>query len=267
MLVLLYLKPMITTYHRPATLDEAFSLLAQPGTVPLGGGTMINTPQFEKSSGLAVVDLQALGLDQVTVAGQDLEIGACVTLEQLLQAEQVHPALRRALTREAPLNLRNMATVAGTLIVADGRSPFASVMLALDARLTLETRAGAEVRSLGEVLPLRADVLHGKLITRVTVPLRVELAFETVSRTPADKPIVSAALARWPGGRLRLSLGGFGTQPILALDATDAAGLEPAARNGFHGAADPWASAEYRMDVAATLAGRCLDAISGGPSR
>jgi CO/xanthine dehydrogenase FAD-binding subunit len=258
---------MITAYHRPATLDEAFSLLAQPGAVPLGGGTMINTPQFEKSPALSVVDLQALGLDQVTVAGQDLDLGACVTLEQLRQSEQVHPALRRALAQEAPLNLRNMATVAGTLIVADGRSPFATVMLALDARLTLQTRAATEVRGLGEVLPLRAELLRGKLITKVTVPLRVELAFEMVSRTPADKPIVSAALARWPGGRLRLALGGFGTGPILALDATDASGLEPAARNAFHGATDPWASAEYRIDVAATLARRCLDGLSGGPSR
>jgi CO/xanthine dehydrogenase FAD-binding subunit len=258
---------MITAYYRPAALDEAFSLLAQPGTVPLGGGTMINTPQFDKSSGLSVVDLQALGLDRLTVVGQELELGACVTLEQLRQGEQVHPALRRALAQEAPLNVRNLATVAGTLIVADGRSPFATVMLALDARLTLQTRAASEVRGLGEVLPLRGEIVHGKLITKVMVPLRVELAFEMVARTPADKPIVSAALARWPGGRLRLALGGFGSQPTLALDATDPTGLEPAARNAFHDATDPWASAEYRIDVAATLARRCLDGLSGGPSR
>ena len=33
---------------------------------------------------------------------------------------------------------------------------------------------------------------------------------------------------------------------------------QAAARNAFHEAADEWASAEYRMDVAATLAQRCL---------
>jgi CO/xanthine dehydrogenase FAD-binding subunit len=249
---------MITAYHRPATLEEAFSLLAQPGTIPLGGGTLINTPAFDKSAGISLLDLQALGLDHITVAGKFLEMEASVTLEQLLQGEQVHSALRQALRQEAPLNVRNLATVAGTLVAADGRSPFTTVMLALDARLTLEKHASAEVNGLGEVLPLRRELLRGKLITRISIPLNVELAYESIARTPADKPIVSAALARWPGGRLRLALGGFGAEPLLGMDATDAAGLEPAARNAFHAASDAWASAEYRMDVAAILSTRCL---------
>jgi CO/xanthine dehydrogenase FAD-binding subunit len=37
---------------------------------------------------------------------------------------------------------------------------------------------------------------------------------------------------------------------------------QTAARNAFHEATDEWASAEYRMDVAATLAKRCLDEMS-----
>ncbi len=36
-------------------------------------------------------------------------------------------------------------------------------------------------------------------------------------------------------------------------------GIEAAARNAFHELNDEWASAEYRMDVAATLAKRCLN--------
>ena len=34
-----------------------------------------------------------------------------------------------------------------------------------------------------------------------------------------------------------------------------------AAKNAFHEATDEWASAEYRMDVASTLAKRCLDGL------
>ena len=34
-----------------------------------------------------------------------------------------------------------------------------------------------------------------------------------------------------------------------------------AARNAFHEATDEWASAEYRMDVATTLARRCLESM------
>jgi CO/xanthine dehydrogenase FAD-binding subunit len=45
------------------------------------------------------------------------------------------------------------------------------------------------------------------------------------------------------------------------MDGTEAEGLETAARNACHEASDPFGSAEYRMDVAATLAKRCLAAL------
>jgi hypothetical protein len=43
------------------------------------------------------------------------------------------------------------------------------------------------------------------------------------------------------------------------MDGTEAEGIDTAARNTFHEATDEWGSAEYRMDVAATLARRCLE--------
>jgi CO/xanthine dehydrogenase FAD-binding subunit len=48
---------------------------------------------------------------------------------------------------------------------------------------------------------------------------------------------------------------------MLAMDGTEAEGVEAAASNAFHEATDEYASAEYRMDVAATLAKRCLESI------
>jgi len=254
---------MITSYNRPATLEEALVLLVQPGTVPLGGGTLINTPQFDKTQGISVVDLQGLGMDRITVSGQSLELEACVTLQQLLESEEVPATLKPALKQEAATNLRNMATVAGTLVAADGRSPFATVLLALEARLTVVSLASSTTSALGDILALRHQVLKGRLITKIAIPLNAGLAYESVARTPGDKPIISVALARWPSGRLRLALGGFGEMPLLGMDASDIAGLGPAARNALHDATDEWASAEYREDVAATLVQRCLKAMGG----
>ena len=96
--------------------------------------------------------------------------------------------------------------------------------------------------------------LTGKLIIRIQIPLNAKLAFEYVSRTPLDKPIVSAALAQWPSGRTRLVVGGYGKAPILAMDGTESNGLEAAARNAFEEAGDEMASSEYRRDVGAILA-------------
>ena len=257
---------MITQYYRPQTLEEALQLLSHPDARPLGGGTLLSQSSDESFS---AVDLQALGLDKLRKSGDTLAIRATVTLQNLLESAQAPKALQAALFLEKPLNLRTMATVAGTLVTCDGRSPFGAVMLALDAKLTFAP--GDKQITLGNYLPLRlgADDLHpipavlpGKLITKIEIPLNVKLAFETVARTPTDKPIVCAALAQWPSGRTRLALGGWGKAPTLAMDGNEPGGLQAAARNAFSEAADEWATKEYRSEVAAVLAKRCLDSMS-----
>lgn len=250
---------MITTYHRPKTLDEALTLIAHPNRLPLGGGTLLSHAPL--ADPVEVVDLQSLSLDSIQKSGNVLEIGATVTLQGLLENEDCPDALKSALKLEAPLNLRNSATVAGTLVSCDGRSTFASMMLALDAKINVVSKQKAEETiNIGDFLPLREQI-RGKLITKFIIPLNAKLAFEYVSRTPADKPIVCAALAQWNSGRTRLVVGGYGKSPILAMDGTESEGLETAARNAFHEATDEWASAEYRMDIAATLAKRFLENI------
>lgn len=251
---------MITAYHRPRSLDEALTLIARPNppTYPLGGGTLLS---HGGPGAIEVVDLQALGLNHINRIGKNLEIGATVTLQGMLEYHDIPSAMRSALRLEAPLNLRNSATVAGTMVAADGRSTFTTILLALDAKVTL-MKPQTETSDLGDFLPSRARILPGALITAVQIPANAKLAFEYVSRTPADKPIVCAALAQWPSGRTRLALGGYGTTPLLALDGTEAEGLESAARSAFHEASDPWGSADYRMNVAATLARRCRDTLA-----
>ena len=256
---------MIAEYHRPQTLKEALELLARPNTLPLGGGTVLTQPS-DKS--FTVVDLQALGLDKIHKVGNTLEIGATATLSLLLESSHIPSALASTLRLETPLNLRNTGTVAGTLVTCDGRSPFATAMLALDAKLI--TAPNDEQLMLGNFLPLRVKAdgvrpgehrspLPSKLITKIVIPLNMQLAFETVARSPADRPIVCAALAQWPSGRTRLALGGWGESPMLAMDGNEPGGVEAAARNAFAEAGDEWASAEYRSEVAAVLAKRCLE--------
>lgn len=241
---------MITTYHRPQTLDEALKLLNQPNTVPLGGGTLLSHPTTDP---VQVVDLQSLGLESLTPKGNDLEIGATCTLQALLESEHCPGTLKTAIKLEAPINIRNTATIAGTLVASDGRSPFATALLAMDAKITVVS-GQTSVVGIGEFLPLHPQ----GLITSITIPVNTKFAFEFVSKTPADKPLICAALNQWNSGRTRLALGGYGKSPLLAMDGTEAEGLETAARNAYHEASDEWASAEYRMDVAAVLAKRCL---------
>ena len=257
---------MIVEYHRPKTLDEAIRLLSKADTRPLGGGTVLNRPSPER---FAVVDLQALGLNKIHKSGNKLEIGATATLQALLDSAHISPALQETIRLETTYNLRQMATVAGTLVACDGRSTFTTAMLALDAKVTVISEqllalnaSEGSVISLGDLLPLRTELLRGKFITKIVIPLNVKLAFESVARTPADKPIVCAALAQWPSGRTRLALGGWGKSPLLAMDGNEPGGVKEVARNAFAEAGDEWASAEYRSEMAAVLAKRCLKQVA-----
>ncbi|MFQ5615314.1 MAG: FAD binding domain-containing protein, partial [Anaerolineales bacterium] len=168
---------MITEYHRPNTLDEALALLARenPPTLPLGGGTVLNAPSDDE---FAVVDLQNLGLDAIESRGSLLDLGATVTLQQLLDTP-MPPDLHKAIRHEATHNLRQVGTVAGTLVAADGRSPFAAAMIALDPTLTL--LPGGQESPLGDLLhsreyairntqyALRFTYIPKRLITRLTL--------------------------------------------------------------------------------------------------
>jgi putative selenate reductase FAD-binding subunit len=254
---------MITQYFRPGNLQEALDLISMPNAFPLAGGTLVNTPEFEQifsitvyPSGISLVDLQALGLVHIRKLGNALEIDACVTLQQLLENQHTPEAIKNALRLEAAINIRNAATVAGTLVACDGRSPFATVMLAIDSELTMQPQD--QKITLGNFLPQRSSFLHKKLITCVTIPLNPNVSFEYTARSPADRPIVCASAAQWASGRTRLALGGYGSLPLLALDGTNVDDIQASARNAFHEAADEWASADFRADVAAILSERCV---------
>ena len=254
---------MISEYHRPKDLDEALTLLAreEPRTMPLAGGSALNKPSKQE---FAVVDLQDLGLGTIEHSGNFLKMGAALTLQELVAFNQIanlqpSQALKKVIRKEASYNLRQVASIAGTLVAAKGDSPFTTAMLALDAALTLQP--GDESMSLGDILPLRSEKLKGRLITQIAIPVNVQLAYEYVARTPADHPIVCAAVAIWPSGRTRLALGGYGSAPILAFDGTEMEGISIAAEDAYCDAEDEWASSDYRKDVAKVLASRCIENI------
>jgi CO/xanthine dehydrogenase FAD-binding subunit len=246
---------MILEYHRPNTIDEALKLLQRPKpvTLPLGGGTVLNAT-FDRN--IAVVDLQKLNIDSITMKRKKLNIGATCKLQSLLEGVELPGDLSKVIRLEAAYNTRHMASVAGALVSADGRSPFTTALLSLDATLTLQPKN--EEIGLGDFLPLRTYKLKGRLITQITLSNKVNFGFDYVSRTPSDRPIVCVAGTKWPSGRTRIAVGGFGDAPTLAFDGPDDHGAVTAAKNTYEQAGDQWAGADYRQEVASILTSRVL---------
>ena len=253
---------MITEYHRPDSLDELLSLVSRksPRTIVLGGGLYINEIIKEP---IAVADLQKLGMTAIKSIGKKLQLGAAVTLQVMLDSDLIPEALKQAIKHQETNNRRQVATLAGSLIAANGRSAVGGVFLALDADLVFN-QAEAEIEKvrLGDFLPIRQEKLAGRVITEISIPANVGVSYQYVARSPADLPIVGAAVAQWPSGRTRVVLIGYGDQPVMVLDGPGADGAVEAAKDAYSEADDQWASAAYRSDTAGILVKRCLDNIA-----
>ncbi len=249
---------MIGEYYRPASLEEAVTLLtdAKKNLRPLGGGTNISRMKGERFS---VVDLQDIGIDKIEHHERDVSVGAMVRFDSLLAHSGIHPEIKRAVQIDTSENIRNMATLGGWLITSDARSILSTLLLALDCKITW--KPGGEQVSIGDWYPIRDQGMPGVLMTEVEWQIGPQFVFEYVARSPKDRPILIVAVAKWGSGRTRIALGGFGDAPVIAMDGPQSFGADVASQDAFYEAGDQWATAAYRRDVASKLAMRCLTRI------
>ena len=239
--------PLVAAYHRPTDLAQALDLLTDRRRVPLAGGTVLNADR--EPSDLEAVDLQDLGLADAlvldTADGSELVAGAMVRLEQL---RRIVPddLLAEAARREVPSTLRTLATLGGTIAVADPESVLLAALLVSDCRVTT---ADGTVQPLDEILGAGAT----GLVTGIRCAIGGTTRLHATGRTPMDTPIV-AAVGRRVGDRVAVALTGVAATPVL-VDPTDPTrGLEPP--SDFRG------SAEYRLRLATVLTARAMEDLA-----
>lgn len=250
--------------YRPQTIADAIELLAKG--VPLSGGTVVTTKRYLIP---AVIDLQDLGLDGMEVSDRAIKLGATLSLQEIVEAESILPeALRHAARQEAGWNIRNQATLGGLIITGDGRSPLLAVLLAMGADVVLEP--GTDIVPLNDFLNLRADSSFSQLITSIELIKPSYLAYDQVSRSPADWPIVCAAVSRFTTGEEgeihKVVLGGFGSRPLSLAEAEANQSVKnvsgEAASQAYAEAGDEWATAAYRSHIAGVLVRRLTAEMS-----
>lgn len=242
---------MVKNIFRPKTVEEAISLLNQENSYALYG----LTSGLLNSVNGTLVDLQDCGLDSIKISNGILEIGACVSLQSLLEHENCPESLKPVIEQEHRLNLRNMYTVFESIATANGRSVLATSLLALDAKIKIHSQK--HLVNIGEFLPIKPK----GLVEAIFFSTETKFAFESVGRTPKDTPVVCVALTRWSADRFRLAIGGYGKLPTLVADGRGADGIGLAAKNAYLNATDPKASGEYRSEMAMVLTDRCVSKL------
>jgi carbon-monoxide dehydrogenase medium subunit len=264
----------ISEYRRPDTLGEVLNLLQRDQTTaPLAGGT--DLVPSRASDVQTVVDLQALGLDHLSVEGFRVHIGAMVPLQRLVESPAVGEFLAEAARLEGPITYRNAATVGGIIATGASHSHVLIALLTLDAEVHLRLPDPAIV-SLDRMLDKPRKFLDGGLITGITA-LSADgapgVAMARVARTPRDKPIVAVAVRVTREGDLcggvHIALAGVADRPIRAYEAEDQLKGEPfdkglvdkavaVVAEHLNPPSDFKGSSEYRREMAAVLTRRSL---------
>lgn len=195
----------MTAYARPSTLTEALTALGEfgPEACILAGGTDL---MLALRAGIpkpaALLNIFRIDeLRRITLCDGRLELGATVTVADLLRSEDVRrhaPLLYQAADRFASPLVRARATLGGNLCNASPAADLSLALLALDAQVELASAAGRRTLPLEQfVLGVRKTARQpGELVIGVGLPLseRRISCFEKSGSRPALE-ISAAALA------------------------------------------------------------------------
>jgi len=169
---------MIQYAYRPASLSEAVELREKEQAVYLSGGTWVNWAGSDIHP-QKVVLLEDLLPDMVEKVNDGLEIGSGITLQTLMDAEDVPGPLRQAAGFIFSRSVRNMATLGGNIAANRTDSCVIPALIALNARI--KTVGGAEI-------PVEDYLTQGEgtLIEWVVLP-------KVAGRCMVDRAALSAA--------------------------------------------------------------------------
>jgi xanthine dehydrogenase small subunit len=266
-------------FHRPATLDECFALLARypqatlvAGATDLAVESNLRGRRFECLIGLEALD-ELRGFRQTEA---EIEIGAGLTLSEIdARWQSAPPVWREWLPLFASLPIRNRATLGGNLATASSIGDSAPLLLALDARVTIASARGRRMLPPGEFFTgYRKTALEpGEILVSVIIPRPEPLShvrFFKAAKRPVDDISTVAACFSVTLDRLgrveraRLAYGGMAATPLRAIEAEDAiAGLrwnESAVHRAqdvlartLHPMGDHRGSPAYRLALAESL--------------
>jgi aerobic carbon-monoxide dehydrogenase medium subunit len=172
--------PATFEYFAPSTLDEALDLLGRydegDAKVLAGGMSLIPVMKLRFATPRALVDINRIaGLDTLAEGGGELRIGALVRHKTCERSELLtgkYGALGDAAPQISDPIVRNLGTVAGSLVHADPQGDWGSVMLAVRATIVARGPDGERSIPVDELFqgPFTTSVAPNEVVTEVRVP-------------------------------------------------------------------------------------------------
>jgi len=271
-------------YARPATVEEAISLLATyDGARPLAGGqTLVNVMKARAAAPDVLVDLGDLSELRAIGFSSDgmLEIGSMFTYAQLMGSSEVEvsrPILGEVAATIGDVQVRNRGTIGGNVCVSDPTNHLPPLLVALGATFTIRGGDGERTVPADEFFlgVYMTAVGEGELLTKVNVPPSSGAGdgFAGLTIGRHGTYVVNAA-ATVAGDSARIAIGCVAASPVRATAMEQAlAGSDfsdeavQAAAKGLGASLDPpsdvHGSADFRRHLAEVSAVRAVLQAAG----
>jgi carbon-monoxide dehydrogenase medium subunit len=281
-------------YARPDNVAEALELLASAdGAAPLAGGqSLVNVLKHRVASVGLLVDISRLEeLRRIDVRDGALEIGACVTYDELDHSEEVRaaqPLLSYVARHIEDQQIRDRGTIGGNCCLSDPTNNLPPLLVALNATMTIASKNGEREVAAEDFFEgyFTTAVQEGELLTAIRIPALAGDAgagYSTVAVGADSKAIARAAALVRSNDTIedaRVVLACVSPAPIRHPEMEEALkGAEATAETARAAAdrigddldplGDAHGSAEYRRAMARVVARRavCEAIVRGGSAR
>jgi carbon-monoxide dehydrogenase medium subunit len=167
-------------YKRPATVDEAISLLARHGDdakLLAGGHSLIPAMKLRLAQPKVVIDIARIAnLGYIREAGGAIAIGAMATHQEIETSKLLRdrsPLLAETAEHIGDPQVRNKGTIGGSLAHADPAADYPAAILALDAEIDLTGPRGRRTVRAGAFFVdlLQTAVAPDEILTEIRVPV------------------------------------------------------------------------------------------------
>lgn len=257
----------IREYKRAESLEEAWRLNQKRPNRVLGGMIWLKMENINVGT---AIDLSGLGLDTIEETDDGFSIGAMVTLRQL----ELHPglaaytdgAVRESVRHIVGVQLRNLATVGGSIYSRFGFSDVLTMFLVLNASVELYK---------GGVVPLAEYAQRPydrDILVRVLVPKEnARVVYQSVRNSQTDFPVLTCAAAKLADGSIRTAIGARPGKAVLYTAAPEAgetaekfaARFAAEVKAGIKTESNLRGGAEYRRHLAGVLTKRAVCRLEG----
>ena len=252
----------IREYKRAESLEEAWQLNQKRPNRVLGGMIWLKMENINVGT---AIDLSGLGLDTIEETDEGFSIGAMVTLRQI----ELHPglaaytdgAVRESVRHIVGVQLRNLATVGGSIYSRFGFSDVLTMFLALNASVELYKGGVVPLAEYAQ-RPYDRDILV-RLIVKKTP---MQIYYQSVRNSQTDIPVLTCAAARMENGDYSIVIGArplravrfeLPAEPALAAEQLAAQFAESVKAQIVTGS-NMRGSAEYRRHLAGVLTKRAV---------